>query len=117
MTEMPISQIESWHAHVYFDDASKAAALALRKTIETRFQGAMEMGRFHERPVGPHPRWSYQVAFRPEHFASILPWLSLNRGDLVVFVHPNTGDALGDHRDRAVWLGAKLDLDLDALKG
>lgn len=114
---MPISQIESWHAHVYFDDASRAAAWALRETIETRFAGMMEMGRFHERPVGPHPRWSYQVAFGPEHFASIIPWFSLNRGDLVVFVHPNTGDALGDHRDRAVWLGAKLDLDLDALKG
>lgn len=117
MSELPISRIESWHAHVYFDAASKGAAWALRETIESRFAGRMEMGRFHERPVGPHLPWSYQVAFPPEAFAAIVPWLALNRGDLVVFIHPNTGDALGDHRDRAVWLGAKLDLDLAALKG
>lgn len=117
MTELPISQIESWHAHVYFDAASRDDAWALREVIEARFAGAMQMGRFHERPVGPHLPWSYQVAFPPEGVASIIPWLALNRGNLVVFIHPNTGDALGDHRDRAVWLGAKLDLNLDALRG
>jgi DOPA 4,5-dioxygenase len=106
--------IESWHAHVYFDAASRAAALALRQAIEARFE--MEMGRFHEKPVGPHPCWSYQVAFKPAAFAAIVPWLALNRGDLVVFIHPNTGDDLGDHRDRALWLGAKLNLDLSVLK-
>jgi DOPA 4,5-dioxygenase len=41
--------------------------------------------------------------------------LALNRGDLVVFIHPITGDDIADHRDFAVWLGAKLDLDLKAL--
>ena len=71
------------------------------------------MGRFHEKPVGPHPCWSYQVAFRPEDFDQLVPWLALNRGGLVVFIHPNTGDDLVDHRDRAIWLGEKLDLKLE----
>ena len=108
------SSIQDWHAHVYFDAASRDAALALRREIEARFE--MEMGRFHEKLVGPHPCFSYQVAFKPQVFAEIVPWLALNRGDLVVFIHPNTGDDLGDHRDRAIWLGAKLELNLGVFR-
>lgn len=116
MAYREIGQIESWHAHVYFDAASRAAAWALREEIMRRFATDMEMGRFHEKPVGPHPMWSYQIAFKPAKLAAILPWLALNRGDLVVFTHPNTGDALGDHRDRAIWMGAKMELDLSVLE-
>ncbi|MEK7688602.1 MAG: DOPA 4,5-dioxygenase family protein, partial [Pseudomonadota bacterium] len=71
------TQILDWHAHVYFDPASRDAALALRERIEKAFP--IEMGRFHERPVGPHPRFSYQVAFKNEQFAPLLSWLTLNR--------------------------------------
>ena len=109
-----IAVIEDWHAHVYFDADTAEAARALRQAIESRF--AVEMGRFHERLVGPHPRWSYQVAFKPARFGELVPWLALNRGELVVFVHPNTGDELGDHRDRPLWLGEKLDLDLSIFR-
>ena len=112
---MDIDQIADWHAHVYFDQDTVPDAQALRALIEERFIGRMEMGRFHERPVGPHPRWSYQVAFQPDRFADIVPWLTLNRGGLTVLVHPNTGDALVDHRDRAIWLGESLPLDLSIL--
>jgi DOPA 4,5-dioxygenase len=116
MNEQSVAQIESWHAHVYFDAASRETAWTLREAIVARFAGRMEMGRFHEKPVGPHPRWSYQVAFKPRQFDAIVSWLALNRGDLVVFVHPNTGDDLVDHRDRALWMGAFLNLNLDALR-
>lgn len=107
-------QIKDWHAHVYFDPASREAAWALRERIEKAFD--IDMGRFHEKPVGPHPRFSYQVHFRNDQLASLISWLALNRGDLTVFVHPNTGEALEDHRDRAVWLGQQVALNLDALK-
>ena len=112
---MEIDRITDWHAHVYFGEGSTGTAAALRDRIEARFAGAMQMGRFHERPVGPHPRWSYQVAFTPDRFAEIVPWLTLNRDGLTVFVHPNTGDALADHRDRAIWLGESVALDLSVL--
>ena len=111
-----VKDIASWHAHVYFDGASRDAAWALREEITSRFAADMAMGRFHEKPVGPHPMWSYQIEFKPEKFASIMPWLAVNRGTLVVFTHPNTGDDLGDHRDRAIWMGAKMDLDLTIFK-
>jgi len=107
--------IESWHAHIYFDGSGKAEACALRQAAAERFAGAAEIGRFHEKPVGPHPIGSTQIAFRPDKFSEILHWLTLNHGSLDVFIHPNTGDALVDHRDRALWLGKSYALNLAAL--
>jgi DOPA 4,5-dioxygenase len=109
------SIIESWHAHVYFDGASVEAARELRRTIEAELAGRVELGRFHERPVGPHPMWSYQLAFAPASFAGVVAWLALNHGILDVFIHPNTGEELRDHRDRALWLGRSHGLNLAAL--
>lgn len=105
--------IQDWHAHVYFDAATRDAAWALRGAIEKRFP--IEMGRFHEKPVGPHPCFSYQVAFTNDLLAPLLSWLALNRGGLTVFVHPNSGRELEDHRDHAIWLGPQAPLRLDLL--
>ena len=109
--------IGSWHAHVYFDAARRDAAWALRERIAQALDGRFEMGRFHERPVGPHPMWSYQLAFAPEQFAFIVGWLALNHAGLDVFIHPNTDDPLRDHRDGALWLGRSHTLNLAALDG
>ena len=114
---LDVSNIASWHAHVYFDAGSRDAARAFREVVITRFGDAVEMGRFHERPVGPHPQWSYQIAFGPGQFADVAGWLTLNHGALDVFVHPNTGDQLRDHRDSALWLGRSYTLDLRAVGG
>ncbi|WP_373979710.1 DOPA 4,5-dioxygenase family protein [Achromobacter sp. JD417] len=115
--EIPVTDVASWHAHVYFNAASRDAALALRERIVATFDGKMEMGRFHERPVGPHPQWSYQIAFGPQHLADIATWLTLNHDALDVFMHPNTGNSLRDHRDCAVWIGRSHVLNLAALGG
>jgi DOPA 4,5-dioxygenase len=109
------STFDSWHAHVYFDASSRDEAWALRETIETQLTGRMTMGRFHEKPVGPHPMWSYQLEIAGAEFAYVLGWLTLNHGALDVFVHPNTGDALRDHRDGALWIGRSHTLVLAAL--
>ena len=117
MTPLPPSLIGSWHAHVYFEAASREEAWALRETINVELAGRMEMGRFHEKPVGPHPMWSYQLAFPVASFAHVVSWLALNRGTLDVFIHPNTDDELRDHRDSALWLGKSYALNLAALSG
>ena len=100
--------IKDWHAHVYFDAATRDKAWALRERIEKSFE--IDMGRFHEKPVGPHPMFSYQVHFKNEQFAPVISWLTLNHGDLTVFIHPNTGQDLEDHRDRALWIGKSMPL-------
>ena len=107
-------EIRGYHAHIYYDADTKPAAASLRTAIEARFE--MRMGRWHDRPIGPHPRWSYQVAFAPALFGEIVPWLALNRGELTVLVHPETGDDVADHTGHAIWLGEILDLDIDTLR-
>ena len=117
MASIPVSGITDWHAHLYFDATSRDAAWALREAVATQFAGRMQLGRFHEKPVGPHPLWSCQIAFGPAEFAQIVPWLALNHGAIDIFVHPNTGDELRDHRDCAIWLGQDHALDLRAVGG
>jgi aromatic ring-cleaving dioxygenase len=114
---LPPSLIDSWHAHVYFDASSRDIAWALRETIEAELAGQIEMGRFHEKPVGPHPMWSYQLKFPVAAFSPVVGWLALNHGALDVLVHPNTGDPLRDHRDCALWVGRSHPLNLAALDG
>jgi aromatic ring-cleaving dioxygenase len=105
-------RIAHWHAHVYFDATTRDAAWQLRETITAALAGHVEVGRFHERPVGPHPMWSYQLAIAPASFAHVVGWLTLNHGALDVFIHPNTGDELRDHRDSALWIGRSHGLNL-----
>jgi DOPA 4,5-dioxygenase len=109
-----IDAIGGYHAHVYYDAASKGAAGLLRDKLAAAFE--VELGRWHDTPVGPHPCGSYQIAFGPELFATLVPWLALNRGGLTVFVHPNTGQALADHSAHVIWLGESRALNLDALR-
>ena len=106
-----MQRIKSYHAHVYFDATTIDQARALCEEAAQLFVG-VTMGRVHERPVGPHPDWSCQLAFGPELIGQLLPWLALNRHGLVVFLHPNTGNDLLDHSDHAIWMGAVRPLDL-----
>jgi DOPA 4,5-dioxygenase len=107
-------RISGYHAHVYFDAATEGAAAALRAALEERFD--VVMGRWHHKPVGPHPAWMYQVAFAPDQFPVVVPFLALNHGSLSVLIHPESGDALADHLDHALWLGTRLPLDPAPLK-
>lgn len=111
--EHSVAQITGYHAHVYYDPTTKAVAERLRELVEQRFD--VSMGRWHDTPVGPHPCGSYQIAFAPELFGALIPWLALNRHGLTVFVHPQTGDALTDHSAHVIWLGDSRGLDLSAL--
>ena len=117
MASLDPSLISSWHAHIYFDAASRDAAWRFREVIASEFGDRIRIGRFHERPVGPHPQWSYQLEFAPAQFSSVIGWLALNHGALDVFVHPNTDNELRDHRDCALWLGRSYTLDLTAVGG
>lgn len=107
-------KIESYHAHVYYNPASRAAAELLREAIASKF--TVELGRWRDTPVGPHPEPMYQVKFACAEFSRIVPWLMLNRTGLTVLVHPNTGDAYLDHAENALWLGQKLNLNLEVLR-
>jgi aromatic ring-cleaving dioxygenase len=77
--EHPLTSITGYHAHVYYDATTRAAAAELRAAIEQRFQ--VRLGRWHDAPIGPHPCGSYQIAFLPGCSASWCPgWRSIARG-------------------------------------
>ncbi len=111
--DAPTPTIHGFHAHVYFDAGTLVQARALCTAAAQRFP--LKMGRVHEKPVGPHPDWSCQLAFKPALFGELIPWLALRRGGLVVFIHPISDNDLLDHRDRALWMGAVRPLDLSVL--
>jgi len=105
--------ISSYHAHVYYDPATKDVAAVLRQWVEERF--IVRMGRWHDVPVGPHPQAMFQIAFAAELFPTLVPFLMLNRSGLTVLVHPETGRPRDDHLLRSIWMGAVLTLNGDIL--
>lgn len=105
--------IEGYHAHVYYDLKTRDAAARVREGLAARFK--VQLGSWHDRPVGPHPKSMYQVVFSPDEFSQVVPWLMLNREGLDILVHPETGDGVKDHVERCLWLGTKLALDTSGL--
>lgn len=101
-----LGEITSYHAHIYFDADERERAARLRALVSERFTA--RIGSWHEKPIGPHTKAMYQVAFAVEEFPRFVPWLMLNRDGLSVLVHPNTLWPKDDHLVHALWLGTPL---------
>ncbi len=114
MIKRPENLHPRYHAHVYFDETSTDQARQLCERAASQF-GAV-MGRVHQKLVGPHPRWSCQLAFDSKQFDELVPWLDEHRGGLTVLVHADTGNNLEDHTTHASWLGEPATLDLSHFK-
>ncbi len=110
-----LDTINGWHAHVYYDPATtRETAEKLRTWIAARFD--VTLGRWHDGKVGPHPQAMYQIHFPNAAYATLVPFLALNRMGLNVLVHPNTADEYADHMEHAMWLGQDLPLDGSVLR-
>ncbi|WP_111638264.1 DOPA 4,5-dioxygenase family protein [Marinomonas shanghaiensis] len=108
---LPETKIKAFHAHLYYcDEAGVELAKKVAEQASELFD--IRVGRFHQKPVGPHPVWSCQLFFAAETFGQIIPWLMLNRQSLDVFVHPLTGNEYVDHTQGVSWLGKSYELDI-----
>ena len=110
MPRRPENLYDHYHAHVYF--GADTLAQAQRLCALAGEQLPVAVGRVHEKPVGPHPQWSCQLAFDRDAFDRVIPWLDTHRNGLDVLVHGLTGDDLADHTEHAMWLGNEATLDL-----
>lgn len=104
-----MTTIRNFHAHIYFDPAEKDAAQALATAARERF--GVRVGRFHDGPVGPHPRGSCQLTVETEQFGDVAAWLATNRAGLTVFAHADTGNDRADHTDHVIWFGPSETID------
>lgn len=102
--------IRDFHAHIYYDPDQVDVAKQLAAAAQASFPIAV--GHFHLRPVGPHPRGSVQLTVPRDLFGYVAQFLALNRGDLTIFAHAETGDDLADHTRHVIWFGPTEKLDL-----
>jgi aromatic ring-cleaving dioxygenase len=109
-----MTDIKGYHAHVYYDDTSKAKAEVLRETLLGKFK--VEAGGFSDAPQGPHPVSQFNVIFEAPAFDAVVPWLMLNRDGLDVLVHPLTESSYDDHSKNALWLGTPVPMKLEILR-
>jgi aromatic ring-cleaving dioxygenase len=109
-----MTQVKGYHAHVYYDPATRPTAERLRETIISQF--TVKPGGFSDEPIGPHPISQFNVIFEAEEFQKIVPWLMLNRGGLDVLVHPLTESSYDDHSKNALWLGTPVPMRLEILR-
>lgn len=111
--------IKYWDFHVYYTTETRTEAEALRNKLLHDFPDDAKTGAIlvkklpTDTAVGPHyfPFWEVDVA-RVDVFSRVISWFLLYHGNLSVLIHPQTGDNLGDHTTRALWLGDRLDLKL-----
>lgn len=110
----PVNCHKAYHAHVYFDESTLAFASKLCQQAGVTF--GLKVGRVHQKPVGPHLKWSCQIIFGAKDFEAFVPWLDAHRNGLSVLVHALTGDDLADHTTFAYWLGQPEKLELSILQ-
>lgn len=108
-----MTQVKGYHAHVYFDAATRPAAERLRNTLVGMFTA--EPGAFADEPRGPHPVPQFNVIFETSQFQTIVPWLMLNHENFNVLIHPLTESNYDDHTRYALWLGTPVPLKLGRL--
>jgi DOPA 4,5-dioxygenase len=112
----PASMIKGYHVHIYYNGRNKQWAGHLRREV-ARLWPKAEIGRWRDKaPQGPHPISHYQIAFTPDLFAELVPWLAMNRKDLDMLVHPETGDGYEDHVQNRIWIGNSMDLEYETLR-
>jgi DOPA 4,5-dioxygenase len=109
-----MTELNGYHAHVYYDAETRPKAAKLRETIIGKFK--VEPGAFSDEPRGPHPISQFNVIFKTGEFQNIVPWLMLNREGLDVLVHPLTESSYDDHSKNALWLGTPVPMRLDILR-
>lgn len=110
----PYTAIESYHAHIYFDEDNYQKAVRIRTWVAERFK--VELGDWNLEPRGPHVTPSFYFGFTNDLLPVVVPWLQLNSLGLTVLIHPNTDDPRADHLHYALWVNRSQPVNAYAMK-
>ena len=106
---------EEFHAHVYFEASSRGTIESVQDGLRQAFHDRIRVSTLREKPVGPHPLPMFEVIFPKEEYDAVRHWLTENRQDHVVLMHPVMENDLIAHQKYAEWLGHELPLDYSVL--
>ena len=102
-----------YHAHIYYSDAERPAASALRDRFSADRREILFVGQMTDRGIGPHPLPQYEIHFVERALDRVIA--AIVESGLRALVHPLTDDDLADHTSLARWIGEPLELDLTVL--
>jgi DOPA 4,5-dioxygenase len=107
-----------YHAHIYYDAASRALAETAQHVLRERMVSGelaqlLFVGRLRDGQAGPHPLPQFEIHFTADALPAVREFLRAS--GLRALIHPLTDDDLADHTRLAEWIGAPLDLDLTTL--
>jgi DOPA 4,5-dioxygenase len=108
-------EITEYHAHVYFQDSTKASAEALHAKLGELFAGKIHQYTIAYGPRGPHVQNMFGLDIPKDFIEPVLAFLILNHGPHSILIHPVSGNELLDHTHHALWLGEKQALNLGVL--
>lgn len=109
------TNVDLYHAHVYFDSGTRREAESLRRLLLKQKWPLVYVGRLREGAHGPHPEGAFEFHFRAALLEEIRDFFARFRGSLRVLIHVLTGDDHHDHGAGALWLGPELALDFSKL--
>jgi aromatic ring-cleaving dioxygenase len=111
---LPYSESSDYHAHIYFNKSSLSIVEELCQKVKESFD--VQIGRIHQKLVGPHSEWSCQFAFNANQ-EDFITWLDIHRTGLSVLVHGCSKNGFEDHTQHLKWLGDPIKLDLSIFDG
>ncbi len=119
MNQMPgHSDHSPYHAHVYFEAATRAEAMALNQQLREAVASGgsprlLFVGSLKDGKAGPHPIPQFEIHFTRDALADVRAVIKTSgfRG----LIHPLTDDDLADHTSLAEWIGAPVVMDLTTL--
>lgn len=114
-------EIKEFHFHIYFNqnndfpnsgwqDYAEKLYHKIQQLITAEFFQC-RLGKFFDKPAGPHPMPMFEVWCPKESFSRLYSWFVVNRGDLSILIHPLSKEEFLDHTDRAVFMGQAVKLD------
>lgn len=111
MDNLANNEINEFHAHLYYNQSTLEVAKSIIKDAQRT--GFFQVGKMHEKPLGPHPTWSCQLMFNSNQLNDVIPWLLMNRKKLTWFIHGLSGNNYIDHTNYVMWIGKKYELNLN----